>query len=292
VDEHRLAFDGLDEVGIDGIEQPRGHRAVHLQVARRHFFAASTVGHDHPADSLPQVLQVPSNGQNGHHFAGDGHPEARVHLEPVHLLAKADADVAKGLGAEVHHPADLDAIRIDVQAFELALGQAGVVVVPLVLEPSGQGDHRQVVGVGHAIEIARQADGDRRQGHALSQAPTRGGALDIERRGAARLANGSADPFAEPAEALDQADRRGRLALTQRRRGDRGHIDVLGDRTIGQAGEDLLVVHLRQLVSVRDQLVVPQPHLAGQTLNGFHAFLGRLGDLPILHYTGIKIHQP
>ena len=61
---------------------------------------------------------------------------------------------------------------------------------------------------------------------------------------------------------------------------------------IAQPGQDLLIVHLGELVPVRDQLIVAQTEFAGQPLNRLHAFLSRLGDLPVLHYTGVKIHQP
>ena len=61
---------------------------------------------------------------------------------------------------------------------------------------------------------------------------------------------------------------------------------------VAQPGQDLLIVHLGELVPIRDQLVVVQAEFAGEPLNRLHAFLSRLGDLPILHYTRVKIHQP
>jgi len=207
------------------------------------------------------------------------------------LAALADADMAQRLGAEVDGPADLDPLRIDVETLEIAAGQPGVVVVALVLHPRRQRDHRQVVGVGDAIDVAGQANRDGRQGDALGQSAAGGRALDVERGPAAGLADRPAHALAELSQALDQAERRGGLALAQRGRGDGRDVDVLSGGGILQPSQDLLVVHLGQPVSVGDELVVSQTQLAGELLNRLHVSLGRLGDLPVLHATRIQLHH-
>ena len=125
MNEHGLAFEGLDEIRIDRVDQPCGHRAVNLEVSGGHFPALVVVGQDHVTDSIAEILQVRSDGQDRHHLTGDRHLEARVHLETIHLPAAPNANVTQGLGAEIHRPFDLNAIRIDVQPLKAAPGPNG-----------------------------------------------------------------------------------------------------------------------------------------------------------------------
>ena len=53
VDEDRLPFERLQEVGIDRLDHPGGHRAGHVEVGRRHRIALLVVGHDDRPHPLP-----------------------------------------------------------------------------------------------------------------------------------------------------------------------------------------------------------------------------------------------
>ena len=157
MDENRLAFDGLHERRIEGFDHPGGHRAVDFQIGRRDGGAGFRIGDDDFADAFPQIRKIFRDGENGHDFGGDGDGEAGFHFEAVHLAALADGDVAEGLRTEVHDPFHLDAVGIDVEPFEIAFGELRVVVVAFMLHAGGEGDHGEIVRVGDAVDIAREA---------------------------------------------------------------------------------------------------------------------------------------
>jgi len=106
------------------------------------------------ADPLPQVAQVAEDREDGHHLGGDGDPELALHQVAV-LLPPIPMMMLRRAWAQCDHPAHLDGGRVDVQALELALGQARVVVVALMLHPRGEFDHRQVVRVHHRVDGRR-----------------------------------------------------------------------------------------------------------------------------------------
>ena len=203
-----------------------------------HFVAVGVIGHHDPADPLAHVLQVVGDRHDRHDFAGHGDVEPRVHLEPVHLAAFADGDAAQRLRAEVDRPAHLDAVGVHAETAQSELAQLGVVIVGLVLHAGGQGDHRQVVGIGHRVDIARQADGKRGERDALRQAAAGRAALDVEGRPAAGLADRADGALADLAEPFHQAQRGRGLAFAERGGRDGRHIDVLGLRRIAQPVQD------------------------------------------------------
>ena len=116
MDEHRLALDRLHQRWLDRVHEKRAHRAVDLKVLRRDWSAALRIGDDDLGKTLPQVREVGTHGKNRHNFRRDGDVEAARAVEAVELSAAADLDVAKPLCAEVHRPAELNALWIDVEA--------------------------------------------------------------------------------------------------------------------------------------------------------------------------------
>ncbi len=230
MNEDGLAFDGLDEVGIERIDHPGGHGAIDFKVGGGDGFSVFVVGDDDFGHATAEVGQAGRDGQNGHDFAGDGNLCAGFHLEAVELAAFADGDVAQGLSAEIDSPFDLDVFGVDVEAFETDLGQACVVVVVFVLHPGGQRDHGQIVGTGDTFDVAGQADGEGNHRYALGEAAAGGGAFDVEGRAAAGLTDAADDALAEFAEALHQADGGGGFALAERGGGDGRNINVAAGR--------------------------------------------------------------
>ena len=118
------------------------------------------------ANALAQVLQVGSDGEDGHQLAAHGDAELGVHGEAVGLaFAEADLDVAEALGAEVDDPAHLHALGVDIQPLQAALGKAFVGVVALVLHTGIQRHHGQVMRVHDVVDVAGQAQGELGHGH-------------------------------------------------------------------------------------------------------------------------------
>ena len=227
MDEHRLALQRLHERGLERVHEERAHRAVHLQVVRRHGRAGLRVRHDNASEASAQVLQVRRHREDRHHLRGDGDVEAGAAGEAVEPAAAPDLEVAQALRAEVHRPAELNAVRVDVEALQAARGEPGVVVVALVLHAAVERDHRKVVRVRDRVDVAREAERERRERHDLGEAAAGGAALDVEGGPARRLAHAADDLLAETAEALHEAERRRRLALAERGRRDGRHVDVL-----------------------------------------------------------------
>ena len=95
---------------------------------------------------------------------------------------------------------------------------------------------QQIVGGGDGVDVARQVEVELLHRNDLAVAAARRAALDPERGTLAGLANAGEHFLAEMrAERLAQTDRRGRLALAERRGRDRGDHDVLAVGAVLQA---------------------------------------------------------
>ena len=192
--------------GVDGVAHPGGHGAADFEVAGGDRLALLIVGHGDLVHSLPQVGQVPDDGEHGHQLGAYGDAELGLHQEAVHLAADADDDVAQALGAEVHNPAHLHPGGVDVQAAQVAFGQFGVIIVALMLHPGGKGYHGQVVGIHNVVDVAGESHGELGHGDEQGIAAAGSSSLDIH-GGAARgladtaayvLASACPDPPSDP----------------------------------------------------------------------------------------------
>src|SRR5208337_1210562 len=207
--------------------------------------------------------------------------EPGIHQEAVHLAAPADGDLAQGLGAEVHDPAHLEVLGIDVQALQVPLGQLGVVIVELVLQPGGGGHHGQVVGVHDVIDVAGEAQGELGHGDQQRDTAARGGALDVHGGAAGRLADAAAHVHAPFAQALDEAHGGGGFPFPQGSRGDGGDFDVFAVRFAFQAFETLHVVNAADFLAVGDALVFGDFQLIAHRVKGDHLRFGNFRNLPV-----------
>ena len=294
VDKHGLAFDGLDEVGVHRFRHPGGHGAVHLQIGGGHGLAVPVPREDDPAHAPAQVFEILGYSQNGHDFGRNGDIKARAHHEAVGLSPhpiNADDHVAQGLTAEIHHPAHVHAGGIDVEAFHAGEPQQGfVVVVALVLHPRRQGDHGQIVRVHHRVDVAREAERILGQRDALGKSAPGGRTLDAHRRPARRLANGRGAAPAAPPQPLHKPDGGGGLALTKRRRRDRGDVHILAVRVAFKAGKHGTVVDFAHVVAVGQKLAFFQAEFPAQGGNGFHPAFGVPGDFPVRMLFRVQSH--
>ena len=103
-----------------------------------------------------------------------------------------------------------------------------VAVVQMVVEERGA----QVVRRADRVDVAREVEVEVLHRDDLAVAAARGATLDPEHRAEARLADAHRRPLADVVEALGEADGRGRFALAERRRRDRGDDDVLAARVL------------------------------------------------------------
>jgi hypothetical protein len=159
MDKDGLSLDGLEEIRIDRLDHPGGHRPRHIQVGGGDRLPLFVVGHDDPPHSLPKIPESRRDGEDRHDLRTYGDGKTGAHHETVHLPAETDHDLAEGLGTEVDRPFHLDIPRIDVEPPEVLGGQHRIVIVEFVLHPRGQRDHRQIVGAGHTVDVAGEPQG-------------------------------------------------------------------------------------------------------------------------------------
>ena len=101
------------------------------------------------------------------------------------------------------------------------------------------------------------------------------------------LAQTAAHVLPQPAQALDQTQRRGGLSLAQRRGRDGRHLNILAVRPILQPPHDTQKIQLRRL-AVGQQLLRLQPQPFPERLHVRQRLLRRRADLPILIHRGIE----
>ena len=282
-----LPLDGLEQVGVDGVAHPRGHRARHFEVFGGDRIALLVVGDHDLAHAPPKVRHVAEDREDRHHLRGHRDVEARRHHEAVLLASDADDDVAQGLSAEVDHPAHLHPVGVDVESPQVSLGEPRVAVVELVLHARGERDHAEVVGVDERVDVAGETERELGERNALREAAARRRSLDVEGRPAGGLADAGGDVATALADALQQSHGGGRLAFAQRRGIDRGDLDELAVRASFETTQHARVVHFRNVPAVGNQLVAGDAELFRELLGGLHSGLGRLRDFPIGVLSGV-----
>ena len=287
VDQHGLMLHGVAHGGVDAVAHPGGHGAGHFQVLGGHGVALAVVGHNDLTNALPQVLQVLGHGQDCHQLAAHGNAELGLHQIAVLIAADTDEDVPQALGAEVQNPAHLYPLRVDVQTLQAPLGQLLVVVVALMLHTGVESHHSQVVGVHDVVDVAGEAQGELGHGHQQGVAAAGRSTLDVHGGAAGRLTQAAAHILADLAQALDQAQGHGGLALAQGGGGDGGDFDELAVGLILQAVHDLDKVQLRGL-AVGNDLLRQQAQLLAELLHGGQGALCFFRNLPVLVLGGVQ----
>ena len=147
VDEDRIVFQRLHEVGREGILEQHGHGAVAIEVAGEDWLFVARVGDNDVADALLQVFEVGREAEDRHDFGGDGDVEAVFAGEAVGGAAERVDDRAERAVVHVHDAAPGDAAGIDAEA---------VAPVDVVIEQRRE----QIVGTGDGVEIAGEMEVD------------------------------------------------------------------------------------------------------------------------------------
>ena len=157
--------------------------------------------------------------------------------------AEADDDVAQGAVADVDDARPEDPVRVDAERV--------LVVEAVVEERAGE-----VVRGADGMDVAGQVEVEVLHRDDLAVAAAGRAALDPEDRAERRLADVDRGLLADVVEALGEPDRGRRLALAERRRGDRGDDHVLAARPLGLEPADRLERHLGLGRPVQLELVV------------------------------------
>ena len=265
VDDRRRVLQRLHEVGLERLDQQRGHRALRLEVAGRDGLAAAAVGDDDSRQTGLEVVDVGSEAEHGHHFRSDGDVEAVLAGHAVRLAAEAADDVAQL--AVVHVDAALpgDAARVDVER---------VALLDVIVEHGRE----QVVGRADGVEVAREVQVDVLHRHHLGVTAAGRAALDAEDRAERGLAQGDHDVLADLSHAVGQADRRRRLAFARGRGRDRRDEDQLAVGALAVA-QQVHVVDLGLVAAVELQILFIDPRSLRHLGDELH---GRsLGDLDV-----------
>ena len=210
------------QVRLDGLAHDHGHRAGRLELLGGHRLAVGCsrrrCGRAGPAGPASDVARartaITSEAAVMSKPVWRGTPSCR---EP-----EADHDVAQRPVVHVEHPAPGD----------VAAGRCRA-SLPWWRWLSTMADE-QVVGRGDGVHVAGQVEVEVLHRHDLAVTAAGRAALDAEGGAHRRLADGDRGPLADVAEGLPQPDRRGRLPLAERRRGDGGDDDVPGPGPVGQ----------------------------------------------------------
>ena len=117
--EHRRAFQGLHQVGLNGIFHQHGHRAGHAQVFGGDGFAALADADHHPAQALrayPPGSVVSARMAMISLATVISNPVSRS--KPFSSGALADGDPAQEAVVGIHHAPPGDGLRVNIQPAE------------------------------------------------------------------------------------------------------------------------------------------------------------------------------
>ena len=146
VHDGRVALQGLDEVGLDGVLQEGGHGALGVQVAGVDGFAAvCEAKEDVPQTSL-QIRQIVGQAEDGHDLRGRGDVEAGLARDAVHEASQAADHAPKRAVVHVHDPFPGHGAAVEIERAALAL--------QVVVDESRQ----EVVGLLDGREISREVE--------------------------------------------------------------------------------------------------------------------------------------
>ena len=150
--------------------------------------------------------------------------------------------------------------------------------------------HGQIVGVHDVVDVAGQAQRKLSHGDQQGVAAAGSGALDVHGRAAGGLAQAASHVLAQVSQPLDEAQRRGGLALSQRRGGDGRDLDIFAAGPVLQPLHDAQKIQLGRL-AVGNKLLRQEAHPAAELLHRRQRPLCRRADLPVGVDCGVQ-HDP
>ena len=222
VDDRRVVFQRLHQVGLEGVLEQHGHGAVGFQVARGDGFLVLGITDDNVAEPFSQVFHRGREAEDRHDFRSHNNVEAVLARVTVGRAAERAGDVAQGTVVHVHHALPGDAAHVDVQF---------VAVVDVVVQHRGQ----QVVGQGDGGKVAGKVEIDVFHGYDLRVAATGSTALHAEDRAKRGLAQADDCLLADAVKRVSQADGRRGLAFAGRCGADGRDENQFSIRAVFQA---------------------------------------------------------
>ena len=113
VDKGRSAFQGLNQVRVNGILEQGGHSAFSLKVSSGHGTTVEGIGHDDAGQALFEVGQASRQAEDRHDFRSHGDVITVFAWHPVNLALKAVDDMTQLTVVHVDHPFPGDATAVD-----------------------------------------------------------------------------------------------------------------------------------------------------------------------------------
>ena len=264
VDEGGSTFQGLDQVGLQGILQEGCHGALGLQVMGGDGGAVIGVSHHHAAQALLQVGDGGGKAQNGHDLGGNGNIKAVLTGHALHTAAQAVDHVAQLTVVHVNAALPDDLLHVDTQA---------VALLNVVIQHGGQ----QVIGSADGVEVTGKVEVDVLHRHHLGIAAAGSAALDTKDRAKRGLAEGHHHVFAQLFQAVGKANGGGGFAFTCGGGIDGSHQNQLAVGLLNFLEE--LIVHLGLILAVQFQVLLVNTGYLCNIGNRLHG--AALGDLNI-----------
>ncbi len=113
--DHRMPFQGLDQIRLQGIYKECRHGAGHFQILAGYGFAVIGIGDNGSADPLPQILKPCGQSVNGRSLGRNGDVEVGHPRIAVGPSAEPDDHLSQSTGVEVLTVGPCDVKRIYVQ---------------------------------------------------------------------------------------------------------------------------------------------------------------------------------
>ena len=212
--EDRRTLQRLHQGRHHGVLEQDRHRARDLDLLGRDHIALLVEGDHDLAQPRPKIFHRRGQGQDGHDFGSDTDVVACRARDAVLWPALANQDGPQAAVVHVDHPAQTDAVGVNVEL---------VAVEKMIVHRRAH----QVVGGADGMNIAGQMQVEVFHRHDLGISAARRAALDPEGRAHAGLPDAGEGLFPELVQGLGQADGGGGLPLAQRGGGDGGDVDIV-----------------------------------------------------------------
>ena len=210
VNEGGIAFQGLHQVGEEGVPEEQGHRTGSVQIIGTNGVPVKVGADNDLAEARPQISVVACEDEDGHHFARGGDVETVLPNVAVGWATEPNHDLTQGAVVEVHHarPADAGGVQATVVA---------------VLDVVVNHRRKQVVRRGHRVQVAREMQVDLLHRQHLRAATSCRSSLDAKHRAHGRLPDHAGGRAADAVQRLRQANGGHRFPFAEGRGVDRGH---------------------------------------------------------------------
>jgi hypothetical protein len=264
VHERWRTLERLHQVGCERVTQQSRHRARSAEVAGGDGLRRPRVTDDDVSDAALEVGPRLGETEDRHQLGCDHDVEPVLPGKAVHVTAQTDDHLAKRAIVHVEHALPGHAPHIDVEL---------VAMVHVVVDQRRQ----QIVRRGDRREVTGEVQVDLGHRHHLAVAAPGRATLHAEDRTHRRLAQAGDGTPAQPVQRIGETDRRRRLALPGRGRGQRCHKDESAERPVGE-GRQVDRVDLRLELAVRHQVLLSDvERLGGDLTDGAQRSGG--GDL-------------